>query len=143
MGGYSSFVRIQPGEAMRSPQDIFALILESLKAQGKRSIDEHGKCRLRGEGNTKCAVGFLIPDSEYDPDFDTDDFLDSKKAKNFPEICENDRLTHLLVSLHDFDENWQTSILEKPSEEHPFSRIGLIAIKNIAEDFGFTTPDWV
>ncbi len=144
MGGYISFVRIQPGEAMRSPQEIFTFVLESLRAQGKQAIDNHGHCRLRGEGGTKCAVGFLIPDSEYSPDFDTSDFLQTEKAKDFREICENDSLMHRLVSLHDVDYNWAKNLFEKRfSEKHPFSSIGIKSIKQTAEDFGLTSPDWV
>lgn len=143
MGGYISFVRIQPGEAMRSPQEIFTFVIESLKAQGKRAIDTDGKCRLRGEGGTKCAVGFLIPDSEYSPELDTDDFLCSEKTKNFPEISENRPLMNDLMMLHDMELHWDFPSSEKPNEDNPFSPIGLIAIKNIAKDRGFTTPDWV
>ncbi len=128
---------------MRSPQEIFTFVLESLRAQGRRAIDTDGLCRLRGEGGTKCAVGFLIPDSEYSPELDTDDFLGSEKAKNFPEICENRLLMNDLMILHDMDLNWDFSSSEKPNEDNPFSPIGLIAIKNIAKDFGLTTPDWV
>jgi len=129
---------------MRSPQEIFTFVLESLKAQGGRSVDDHGHCRLRGEGGTKCAVGFLIPNQEYDPDFDTDDFLDSKKYDEFPEICENDSLMHCLVSLHDLEENWEKNLFEKRfSENHPFSSVGIKLIKQTAGTFGLTTPDWV
>lgn len=144
MGGYISFVRIQPGEAMRSQQEIFTFVLESLKAQGKRSIDNHGHCRLRGEGGTKCAVGFLIPDSEYSPDFDTADFLQRHKVKDFPEVYDNLDLTHRLVSLHDTDYNWAKNLFEKRFDEnHPFSSIGIMSIKKTAESFGLTAPDWV
>jgi hypothetical protein len=142
--GYILFVGIQPGEAMRSQQEIFTLVLESLRAQGKQAIDNHGHCRLRGVGGTKCAVGFLIPDSEYSPDFDTSDFLQTEKAKDFREICENDSLMHRLVSLHDVDYNWAKNLFEKRfSEKHPFSSIGIKSIKQTAEDFGLTSPDWV
>ena len=128
---------------MRSQQEIFTLVLESLKAQGERAIGTDGLCRLRGEDGTKCAVGFLIPDSEYSPELDTNDFLYSENAKNFPEICENKLLMNDLMMLHDKELNWDFPSSEKPNEDNPFSPIGLIAIKNIAKDRGFTTPDWV
>lgn len=129
---------------MRSPQEIFTFVVEALKAQGKRAIDDHGHCRLRGEGGTKCAAGFLIPDSEYSPELDTADFLQTEKIKDFPEICENDGLMHCLVSLHDTDYNWAKNLFEKRfDEKHPFSSIGIKSIKKTAECFGLTTPDWV
>ncbi len=144
MGSYISFVRIQPGEAMRSQQEIFTFVLESLRAQGRRAIDNHGHCRLRGEGGTKCAVGFLIPDSEYSPELDTADFLCSEKVKYFPEIYDSLDFANRLVSLHDTDYNWAKNLFEKRfSEKHPFSSIGIKSIKKTAEDFGLTTPDWV
>ena len=129
---------------MRSQQEIFTLVLESLKAQGERAIDDHCHCRLRGVGGTKCAVGFLIPDQEYSPNFDTADFLQTEKVKDFPEIFENYGLMHRLVSLHDTDYNWAKNFFEKCfDEKHPFSPTGIMSIKQTAECFGLTTPDWV
>ena len=129
---------------MRSKQEIFIFVLESLKAQGKQAIGPNGHCRLRGEDGTKCALGFLIPDAEYSPEFDTAHFLQFEKVQDFPEICENYDLMHRLVSLHDTDYNWAKNLFEKRfNKNHPFSSIGIKSIKKTAECFGLTVPDWV
>jgi hypothetical protein len=48
-------------------------VCTALDAQGRKSTtaDTHG-CRYRGQDGTKCAVGHLIDDAHYDPDFDDD-----------------------------------------------------------------------
>lgn len=40
-----------------------------LLRQGERSMTDDG-CKYRGPNGLKCAVGALIPDNAYDPEFD-------------------------------------------------------------------------
>jgi hypothetical protein len=50
-------------------QDIFDTVATHLFKQGKRAVDREGPdgfCMYRGHGNTRCAVGALIPDEVYD-----------------------------------------------------------------------------
>ncbi len=47
-----------------TPQEIFDTVVDHLLSQGKPSIS--GVCRYRSDDGLKCAVGVLIPDSEYD-----------------------------------------------------------------------------
>ena len=42
---------------------------EHLLKQNEKSIDEFGECTYRGMGGTKCAIGALISDQYYSPDF--------------------------------------------------------------------------
>jgi hypothetical protein len=52
-------------------QEIFERVGQHLVRQGKRSFDANKNgCMYRGPDNTSCAVGCLIPDSEYDPKFE-------------------------------------------------------------------------
>ena len=53
-------------------QEIFNTIYLGLESQGfKRSRDEmRGYCMFRGDNGMKCAAGWLIPDEEYDEDFE-------------------------------------------------------------------------
>lgn len=48
-------------------QEIFDYVFESVVKQGKPSRNNSNDCLClyRGEGGTKCAIGFLIPDSKY------------------------------------------------------------------------------
>lgn len=48
-------------------QQIFDTVATHLLKQGKRATNLHGTCVYRGEGGTKCAVGCLIADEEYNP----------------------------------------------------------------------------
>lgn len=52
-------------------QEIFDKVWAGLKGQGfERSITEEGICVYRGPNGTKCAAGHVLPDEEYDPEYD-------------------------------------------------------------------------
>lgn len=55
---------------LASFQSIFDEVLFKLRAQGKSSTGDNNECLYRGNDNTKCAVGHLIPDDEYSPDME-------------------------------------------------------------------------
>jgi hypothetical protein len=46
-------------------QEIFDTVIDHLLSQGKQSKSH--VCLYRSDDGSKCAVGALIPDSEYDP----------------------------------------------------------------------------
>jgi hypothetical protein len=48
-------------------REIFEKVRDHLLHQGKQSVVHDGECRYRGPKRTKCAVGCLIPDTNYDP----------------------------------------------------------------------------
>lgn len=50
-------------------QEVFDKVARHLLTQGCKSISG-GNCAYRGEGRTKCAIGCLIEDNLYDPDFE-------------------------------------------------------------------------
>lgn len=54
-----------------SAQQVFDHIVNSLRKQKCKSLNENGKCVYRGLNGTKCAVGHLISDDEYDVEFDS------------------------------------------------------------------------
>ena len=140
--GYILFVGIQPGEAMRSQQEIFDFVLTSLKNQGKQSISRDGlRCMLRGQDRTKCAIGFLIHDIDYRDDFDKSIFLRSDLAKSFPEIYDNLEFMFQLKRIHDHFYHW--ALKHERIADHPFSADGIRAIKKVAEDYGLRVPDWI
>ena len=55
-------------------QAIFNAAVLGLRQQQAFSIvereDQSKQCRYRGDNNTRCAVGFLIPDDNYDEDLE-------------------------------------------------------------------------
>jgi len=52
-------------------QEIFDVVAVHLVTQGTRAIDDHGNCRYWDqETGRKCAIGCLIPENIYDPDFE-------------------------------------------------------------------------
>lgn len=54
------------------PQEIFDTVVRHLAQQGGPAKDGNGDCVYRGQNNTKCAVGCLIPDEMYRPEMDVD-----------------------------------------------------------------------
>jgi hypothetical protein len=52
-------------EQITERQMIFNTVYTHLMLQGRSSVSATGHCKYRGPNGTKCAVGFLIPDSKY------------------------------------------------------------------------------
>lgn len=50
--------------------ELFNSIANHLITQGRPSIGSFGRCLYRGADGAKCAVGFLIPDEDYNPEWD-------------------------------------------------------------------------
>ncbi len=50
-------------------QEVLNIVVPALRKQGTRSTmrGKGSRCRYRGVGETKCAIGHLIPDAEYHP----------------------------------------------------------------------------
>lgn len=89
-------------------QQIFNTAYHGLAAQGfQRSMRENGfGCAYRGADGRRCALGYLIPDAVYDPEWDSDHksmsayMLSSENITN--EICEgNQRFLIDLQTVHD------------------------------------------
>jgi len=56
-------------------QEIFDTVVNHLRAQGRKSINESsGVCLYRGPDGTKCAAGILIPDELYKPEMEGNNF---------------------------------------------------------------------
>jgi hypothetical protein len=51
-------------------QEAFNKVVIGLRAQGRPSINPNSVCMYRNSEGLKCAVGILIPDEEYRPEFD-------------------------------------------------------------------------
>ena len=53
-------------------QEVFSRVTTHLRTQGEKSMMPNGseRCAYKSESGLKCAVGCLIPDSEYLPTFE-------------------------------------------------------------------------
>lgn len=51
-------------------QEIFDTCLTHLRAQGQRALNDRGTCQYRADDGLKCAIGALIPDDKYNPNFE-------------------------------------------------------------------------
>ncbi len=51
-------------------QKVFDTVLGAMRKQGQKSVDHNGKCKYRGIGGLKCAIGHLFPDEMYTPDME-------------------------------------------------------------------------
>lgn len=79
--------------------DVFYRVIAHLRAQGVQAKNEIGSCRYLTPEGLKCAAGCLIPDDEYNPEFEGSCW--ATIAANFPQYEEyRDMITDLQL-LHD------------------------------------------
>ena len=52
---------------MITRQEAFDTALTHLRVQGRRAVDEVGRCMYRTKTGLKCAIGALISDDKYSP----------------------------------------------------------------------------
>lgn len=80
-------------------QEVFDQVVEHLKKQRVRCVDNHGFCRYRGRDGLKCAAGCLISDDEYDPKLENHAWQTLTREKLVPD-CHSD-LIEVLQAVHD------------------------------------------
>ncbi|MER9178914.1 hypothetical protein [Mesorhizobium sp. M0767] len=95
-------------------QEIYDTVAKHLLAQGKRATtgqtSSYGgdSCAYRGEGDTKCAAGCLIPDDLYKPDMEGDSVFHEDILTVMPTwFKENVNLIGALQNVHDNREPWE------------------------------------
>lgn len=99
----------------KTQQAIFDFIAPRLYKQGIASVDGSGTCQYRGPHDTKCAVGFLIPNSVYKKTMEgkTVDalvrFNGDKTSKGFYKFLSDNQhfLTKLQSNCHDSIAFWE------------------------------------
>lgn len=65
---------------MKNKQTVFNQIVKGLIEQGQTAVNGNGHCQLRaqdGDRTLKCAVGMLIPDSEYNSCLEDEAYMGS------------------------------------------------------------------
>jgi hypothetical protein len=103
-----------------SMQEIFNKVATHLLRQGQRSTDERDDCAYRGQGGLSCAVGCLIPDELYSPEFEYRQVrklpLDVLEAcgVDLDKFSEQLRLLAMLQTIHDNVEprGWEIALRE-------------------------------
>lgn len=73
---------------MELMQTIFDTAVGGVLKQGCRALNEYDACALRGDGNTKCALGWLIDDDQYTESLEEVSFMGAYVARD----VENDDL---------------------------------------------------
>ena len=100
-------------------QEIFDKVASHLITQGVRatSVKKSGglqapnpTCSYRGDNGTMCAAGCLIPDEEYDIDFEGCPWV--VICKKIPSLSSFTADDHILISslqtTHDWIDNWES-----------------------------------
>jgi hypothetical protein len=103
--------------------DVFNYVIGHLRLQGRTSI-AGGICKYRGDRGTKCAVGALMADDEYNPRWENKRIYTLIEHKMLPDDLHRRLEPHLLMlndlqHLHDdylfYNDNGS---FEKNSEAH-------------------------
>ena len=92
-------------------QEAFDVMVRHLRKQGCKSVSEDGsKCLYRGPNGLMCAVGALIPDEEYRPEWDERGLSASKIVKCCHALQGVDsNLLSIMQTIHDHCSitNWE------------------------------------
>lgn len=94
-----------------TPQEIFEKVVTHLFTQGRRSLNDQGWCRYRGDKGTSCAVGCLIPDEVYDVGMEGSNSicLLFRYKKELPDLWQNSALLNELQEVHDYNASWMST----------------------------------
>lgn len=92
-------------------QELFEKVANHLIGQNKRSIDDSGKCKYRGNDGTSCSIGCLIPDDLYTPFIEGLTVFDMVYDNdNFPSFSSCGKLRHIFQRLEIFPHNFELLI---------------------------------
>jgi len=90
-----------------TPQQIFDTVATHLFTQGHPAKNPDGFCVYRAYSGDKCAVGCLIPDSEYEPQMESQSVKELVIRFKTPlYFAENLEFLTELQKVHDFVESW-------------------------------------
>lgn len=76
---------------MPTNQEAFDIALNGILQQGGPSLDkENVNCMYRSHQGRKCAIGWLIPDDKYNPDFEKKGIFNDIVSNTMRELGYND-----------------------------------------------------
>ena len=85
-------------------QEVFDKVATHLLTQNCKSVDDFGRCFYRGPEGTKCAVGILIPDEQYNPSMEHHTVQTLIDKFPMPEYFNRDKIMLIaLQRIHDSD----------------------------------------
>ena len=90
-------------------QEALNIAARGILEQGAYSLNKaRTSCMYRGENGTKCAVGHLIPDDDYDPLMEGKAASDYKILDVIDVLCDNFFLCSMQARIHDIPsiEGW-------------------------------------
>ena len=102
----------------KTEQEVFDFVATHMFTQGVQAIGHNGParsapiCLYRGPNGTKCAVGAMITDEEYDPSmegYSACDLVYLKGVKVNDDIKANAELLDRLQTVHDAPSNWESN----------------------------------
>jgi hypothetical protein len=96
-------------------QEVYNHVVRHLQVQGEHAASSMGQCLYRGKNGLRCAVGCLIPATEYDADDIEGGTLGNKGEYLWPAMARlgvkrSQTMEDLLGSLqgaHDSEGNWE------------------------------------
>lgn len=96
-------------KSLNGSTDIFNYVVLHLKKQGTKSFSsDEETCAYRGNNGTMCAIGALIADHEYDPDWEGKTIYSLAIEKDLLPTSLSNRIypnLHMLMDLQDFHDN--------------------------------------
>ena len=87
-----------------SAQEVFDIVVNHLFTQGRPAYDGVQGCMYRAPDGLRCAVGVLIPDDLYDPEFETnssDKVIHDLFKSGLADWREHEKLLLALQDTHD------------------------------------------
>lgn len=122
---------------MNINQEAFDKVWAGIKAQGEPSM-EYGNCLYRGNDRpTKCAIGLLLADEDYQPKFDSEKMPFDEVVKASPSLQKYDySFMTQLQAIHD-----NSVFFCKPHIGIGFMTAWKQAMRELAEKNNLTVPE--
>jgi hypothetical protein len=109
-----------------SAQEVFDIVVNHLFTQGRPAHDGVQGCMYRAPDGLRCAVGVLIPDDLYDPEFETnsaDKVIHDLFKSGLADWREHEKLLLALQDAH--DNSFRTSVYDFNTTAYDFNTTAL------------------
>lgn len=98
---------------MPTAQETFFTIVNHLRKQNCKSINENEECLYRGPNGTKCAIGCLIPDDKYSILLEGLTATSYKVQNLLKSLGYNEEILGLLIDLQNIHDHYPVDQWEK------------------------------
>lgn len=109
----------------QTSQEVFDVVAKHLLDQGKKS-EKQGRwssgtiCAYRGDGNTKCAIGALLPDEIYDERLEGQTIRSERFERIIPLVFGTNISPEFLSDLQVLHDNFPPSEWKEKLSEYAF-----------------------